>query len=155
MRGFSRSASTGGRNWSRSASGSLNDSVGRLRRSVRRHASWATSGRLCFLKACNARSRYATRGPTPAWNSSAVANANSLAGASTRGFLETTTLGRSCILADRSFHLQLDQAVHLDRVLHGQFLDQRLNEARNNHGGRFLLGQPARHQVEELLLADF
>src|SRR5438128_1949586 len=32
-------------------------------------------------------------------------------------------------LANRAFHLQLDQAVHLDRVLHRELLRDRLDEA--------------------------
>ena len=32
-------------------------------------------------------------------------------------------------LADRALHLELDQAVHLDRVLHRELLDDRLDEA--------------------------
>ena len=33
-------------------------------------------------------------------------------------------------LADRAFHLELDQAVQLDRVLQRQLLGDRLDEAR-------------------------
>src|SRR5919201_4718265 len=56
--------------------------------------------------------------------------------------------------ANRTLHLQLDQAVHLDRVLHRQLLDDRLDEAVDDQLAGLLLGNPARHQVEELLLAD-
>jgi hypothetical protein len=55
-------------------------------------------------------------------------------------------------LANRALHLQLDQAVHLDRVLHWQFLD-RLDEAVDDQLG-LLLTNAVGHQVEELLLAD-
>ena len=33
------------------------------------------------------------------------------------------------LLADRALHLQLDQPVHLDRVLHWELLDDRLDES--------------------------
>ena len=57
-------------------------------------------------------------------------------------------------LADRAFHLELDEAVHLDRVLHRQLLDDRLDEAVHDHGARLCLRQAAAHQVEELLGPD-
>src|ERR1700754_4294235 len=57
-------------------------------------------------------------------------------------------------LADSSFHLQLDQAVELQRVLHRQFLGDRLDEAAHHHRHRLVLGQAAAHQVEQLVLAD-
>src|SRR6266536_2069520 len=57
-------------------------------------------------------------------------------------------------LADGAFHLQLDEAVHLDRVLERQLLRDRLDEAGHHHRGGLRLGEPARHQVEELLFAD-
>ena len=57
-------------------------------------------------------------------------------------------------LPDRPFHLQLDQPIHLDRVLHRQFLDHRLDEAGDDHGAGLVLGQAAALEVEELLLAD-
>src|SRR6266446_1244228 len=57
-------------------------------------------------------------------------------------------------LANRAFHLQLDQAVHLDRVLERQLLGDRLDEAADHHGRGLGLVQAARHEIEELLLAD-
>ena len=54
----------------------------------------------------------------------------------------------------RPFHLELDQLVHLDGVLHRQLLDQGLDEAADDQGRRLGLGEPAAPQVEELLLAD-
>ena len=36
--------------------------------------------------------------------------------------------------ADRPFHLQLDQAIHLHRVFHRQFLHQRFDETVDDHG---------------------
>src|SRR5687768_16781527 len=56
--------------------------------------------------------------------------------------------------AHRPLHLQLDQAVHLDGVFHGQFLDQRLDEAVDDHRAGLGLAQTAAHQVKELLFAD-
>src|SRR5436190_4182649 len=43
--------------------------------------------------------------------------------------------------ANRALHLQLDQAVHLDRVLHRQLLRDRLDEAVDDHLGGLLLVQ--------------
>src|SRR3954451_23874628 len=57
-------------------------------------------------------------------------------------------------LANGALHLELDEAVHLDRVLHRQLLDDRLDEAVDDQLGGLLLAQPVGHQVEELLLAD-
>src|SRR4051794_27870472 len=57
-------------------------------------------------------------------------------------------------LANGALHLQLDQAVHLDRVLHRQLLDDRLDEAVDDELARLVLRQPVGHEVEELLLAD-
>src|SRR3954464_737224 len=56
--------------------------------------------------------------------------------------------------ANGALHLELDEAVHLDRVLHRELLDDRLDEAVDDQLAGLLLGDPARHQVEELLLAD-
>src|SRR5687768_18567772 len=44
--------------------------------------------------------------------------------------------------ANGAFHLELDEAVHLDRVLHRQLLDDRLDEAVDDELRRLLLGQP-------------
>src|SRR5918911_1464322 len=57
-------------------------------------------------------------------------------------------------LPHRPFHLQLDQPVHLDRVLERELLRDRLDEAAHDHRRGLGLGEPARHQVEELLFAD-
>src|SRR3954447_6126504 len=62
--------------------------------------------------------------------------------------------GEVVALANRALHLQLDEAVHLDRVLHRQLLDDRLDEAVDDQLRRLLLAQPVGHEVEELLLAD-
>src|SRR4051794_20956621 len=56
--------------------------------------------------------------------------------------------------ANGPLHLELDEAVHLDRVLHRQLLDDRLDEAVDDQLAGLVLGDPARHQVEELLLTD-
>src|SRR5919112_6857154 len=57
-------------------------------------------------------------------------------------------------LADRAFHLQLDQAVQLDGVLQRELLGYRLDKAVDDHRDGLLLGEPAAHKVEELVLAD-
>src|SRR6266568_2370283 len=57
-------------------------------------------------------------------------------------------------LADGSLHLQLDEPVQLQRVLHRQFLGDRLDEAAHDHRHRLVLGQAAAHQVEQLVVAD-
>src|SRR6185312_7623284 len=57
-------------------------------------------------------------------------------------------------LANGPLHLQLDQAVHLDRVLHRQLLRDRLDEAVDDQLGRLLLRDPVGLEVEDLLLAD-
>src|SRR5215212_3750730 len=58
-------------------------------------------------------------------------------------------------LTDRAFHLQLDQAVQLDGVLQRKLLRNGLDEAVDDHGDGLLLGEPAAHEVEELVLPDF
>lgn len=67
------------------------------------------------------------------------------------GVLATLELNTS---SDRSFHLQLDQTVHLDGVLHGQLLDERLNEPGHDHRARFGFGQAAAHQIEQLIFRN-
>src|SRR3954465_3579290 len=62
--------------------------------------------------------------------------------------------GEVIALANGALHLELDEAVHLDRVLHRELLDDRLDEAVDDQLGGLLLAQPVGHQVEELLLAD-
>src|SRR5687768_6225629 len=51
--------------------------------------------------------------------------------------------------ADRLDHLELNQAIQLDGVLHRQLLRDRLDEAVHDHRGRLLLGEAARLEVEE------
>ena len=55
---------------------------------------------------------------------------------------------------DSPFHLQLDEPVELQGVLHRELLGDRLDEAAHDHRHRLVLGQPAAHQVEELVVAD-
>src|SRR5262249_5278412 len=62
--------------------------------------------------------------------------------------------GAAAPSANRALHLQLDQAVHLDRVLHRELLGDRFDEAVDDHLGGLLLVQPAGLEVEDLLLAD-
>src|SRR5918999_603970 len=45
-------------------------------------------------------------------------------------------------LADTALHLQLDEAVHLDRVLERQLLGDRLDEPGHDHRARLRLGEP-------------
>src|SRR5215217_1028691 len=59
-----------------------------------------------------------------------------------------------CRSANGALHLELDEAVHLDRVLHRELLDDRLDEAVDDQLAGLVLGDAAAHQVEELLLAD-
>src|SRR3954449_621322 len=56
--------------------------------------------------------------------------------------------------ANGALHLELDEAVHLDRVLHWELLDDRLDEAVDDQLAGLVLRDAAAHQVEELLLAD-
>src|SRR5919112_5407435 len=57
-------------------------------------------------------------------------------------------------LTDRAFHLQLDQAVQLDGVLQRKLLRNGLDKAVDDHRYGLFLGEPAAHQVEELVLTD-
>src|SRR5688572_1566570 len=59
----------------------------------------------------------------------------------------------SVALANRAFHLQLDQPVHLDGVLHRQLLRDRLDEAVHDQLGGLLLGDTVRLEVEDLVVA--
>src|SRR6478609_2256376 len=66
----------------------------------------------------------------------------------------TLRIGLASTSANGAFHLQLDQAVHLDGVRERELLRDGLDEARHDHGARLGLGEAATHEVEELLLAD-
>ncbi len=57
-------------------------------------------------------------------------------------------------LADRPFHLELDEPVQLERVLHRKLTRDRLDEAANDRGHRLVLGHAAAHQVEQLVVGD-
>src|ERR671911_3037831 len=57
-------------------------------------------------------------------------------------------------LADRAFHLQLDQAVQLDGVLQRKLLRDGLDKAVDDHRYGFLFGESAAHEVEELVFTD-
>src|SRR5215207_7833524 len=57
-------------------------------------------------------------------------------------------------LTGRAFHLELDQAVQLDGVLERELLGYRLDEAVDDHRYGLLLGEPAAHEVEELVFAN-
>src|SRR3954453_12195628 len=56
--------------------------------------------------------------------------------------------------ANRALHLQLDEPVHLDGVLHRQLLDDRLDEAVDDELAGLLLADAVGLQVEHLLVAD-
>src|SRR6266850_1755023 len=60
----------------------------------------------------------------------------------------------SAVLANGALHLERDEPVHLDCVIHRERLDDRLDEAVHDHRGPFGLGEAAAHEVEELLLTD-
>src|SRR5664280_3630536 len=62
-----------------------------------------------------------------------------------------STAGR---LANGALHFQLDETVELDRVLHRQLLDERLDETVDDHEARLVVHDSAGAQVEELLVAD-
>jgi hypothetical protein len=56
---------------------------------------------------------------------------------------------------------ELDEPVHLHRcvlhlhgILHRELLHDRLDEAGNDHRRRLVLGEPAGHEIEQLVLAD-
>src|SRR5919202_1075017 len=100
----------------------------------------STSPGACSLSGSPSTSRY-----------QATARATSRVGTVMKSTCSTCT---AVPLADRALHLELDQAVHLHGVLQWKLLRDRLDEAGHDHRGRLGLGQPARHQVEELLLAD-
>src|SRR6266699_6097551 len=61
---------------------------------------------------------------------------------------------RGCRLAHTARHLQLDQAVQLNRVLHGKLLGNRLNKAVHDQRVGLRLVQATAHQVEELVVTD-
>ena len=56
--------------------------------------------------------------------------------------------------ADRAFHLQREQAIQLDRVLHRQLFGEGLEEAVDDHRLGLGFGQPAALQIEQLLVGD-
>src|SRR5436305_1664910 len=83
------------------------------------------------------------------WGSSSVCA--SWAARSRRSARNSSPAGAA--LANRALHLQLDQPVHLHRVLHLELLGDRLDEAVDDQLRSLVLGNPVRHQVEELILA--
>src|ERR1700733_375783 len=62
--------------------------------------------------------------------------------------------GKSSGLTDPRVHLQLDQPVELQRVLHRELAGDRLDEAAHDHRHRLILGHAPAHQVEQLVLGD-
>ena len=69
------------------------------------------------------------------------------------GVLHRELLGDPLDEAPPHLH-SLDEAVELEGVLHRELLGDRLDEAAHDHRHRLVLGQPAAHQVEELVVAD-
>src|SRR5438445_10322480 len=57
-------------------------------------------------------------------------------------------------LTDRAFHLELDEAVELDCVLHRELLRDGLDEAAHDHRRGLRLRDAAALQIEQLLVAD-
>src|SRR3954466_15350697 len=97
----------------------------------------------------------ASMSPTPAVSKSASAKFLSSVNSQPGAPLNVgSSSSRQAGSANGAFHLQLDQAVHLDRVLHRELLDDRLDEAVDDELAGLLLGDAVRHEVEELLLAD-
>src|SRR5271165_1237166 len=95
-------------------------------------------------QACN--SAKAT-GWSPAWRS----------WASSRCCWASASAGRArgvAALANGALHLQLDQPVHLDGVLHRELFDDRLDESVDDQLRGLFLADSVRHQVEELVVAD-
>src|SRR4051812_25087922 len=123
--------------------------------------------------ACTASSKSNSAGPSPpgaagyASRSSLSIGVNSQPGvprnvgssmapiaATARSRRAVSQSGEVTALANASLHLELDEAVHLDRVLHRELLDDRLDEAVDDQLRRLFLAESVGHQVEELLLAD-
>src|SRR3954453_17025658 len=97
----------------------------------------------------------ASRSPTPAVSKSAsskfFSSVNSQPGAPLNVGSSSSCQAGS---ANGAFHLQLDQPVHLDRVLHRELLYDRLDEAVDDELAGLLLGDAVGLQVEHLLVAD-
>src|SRR5690606_26234680 len=60
--------------------------------------------------------------------------------------------GRRWTSADGPLHLELDEAVELQGVLHRQLTGDRLDEAAHDHRHRLRLRETTGHEVEELVL---
>src|SRR5919106_3382887 len=71
---------------------------------------------------------------------------DSTASATTRAASSTTVTS-----ADRAFHLQLDQPVQFQRVLHRQLARDRLHEPADDHGHGLVLAESPAPQVEQLV----
>src|SRR3954451_15201618 len=109
----------------------------------------ASAGRSKTRSAASA----AARSPTPAVSNAPISNFESGVNSQPGAPLYWGS-SSSCQLANRALHLELDQAVHLDRVLHRELLDDRLDKAVDDELAGLFLGQTVGHQVEELLVAD-
>src|SRR6266540_4697304 len=117
--------------------------------SVRRQASSVVTGRECRLNAFHAKVRYESIDASTLRISDSVKAKSFAVPSAARLVFETTNFGFSCILANRSFHLQCDQAIHFDGIFHRQFFDEGFDKTRNNHRGSFLFTETARHEIEE------
>src|SRR3954451_19457118 len=83
-----------------------------------------------------------------------VASVPSVTPPCSRSAVRSVCRAVSIWLANGALHLQLDQAVELEGVLHRELARDRLDEAAHDHRHRLVVGQAAAHQVEELVLAD-
>src|SRR5438105_2972435 len=135
-------------NWmpGRWSSVETSDPVGRSFRGKRRHSSSSPVGQEPGPKRTKASKR--------AWRSQSGSSRRRLCCSTVLGSSSSGTDTSSAVLANGALHLQGDQPIHFDGVVHRQRLDDRLDEAVHDHRGAFGLGETAAHEIEELLLAD-
>ena len=115
------------------------------RSSVRRQPSVRSSASATNDSCSNAASRrFHGRPARPTLDSASIAARSSSCSQSVSGHAYPTEPSISSAI----------EPVQLDRVLHRQFLDERFEEAVDDHRRRFDLGEAAAHDVEQLLFAD-
>jgi hypothetical protein len=61
---------------------------------------------------------------------------------------------QDCHLADTACHLQLNQTVQLNSILHGELFGDRLDEAIDDQRIGLSFIQTTAHQIEELVITD-
>src|SRR6056297_3185616 len=126
-------------------SGSTSDSKSSAPRSVqRRPGVWMTSGRSAVSSAESA-FRRVSRSHSGSSRASAMLRTVSS---------ERLSIAFVLMLSERALHFEFDEPVQLDRVLDGQLFRDGLDEARNDHLLGVVVVQPARLQVEDVLVAD-